>query len=358
MKRTSPPASTNVRRTAGRHCGAQRHLFRLGLAAAFASALAASPSRAADDSTSCFSIAGSGALVVGGDVFRQALLSATGDKMQADTVPQKTAAPATPKRCTGPDTAIPAAGPTNDNYYGTIDNKTKFRRFVKAACNGGSDQYFSIGPGIYYRNCQGGQGNNYIYFWGRPNGNASTCFGSTYPAMFAEASKAKSTPVTVDRMKSAFGGGIAGDDQPTYALGNMMAAILISESARDYLVIAENYMLMDLAAAGQVTPEQIVGGRCVPGATTCGNPDSGMNGVHPLAWGGAQAVMMTGGWGTNNGATSAFGKTFEANLVIKWLTSKGLVAKADQGACTVGKAFGTYTDPQQNAVKALFNSVF
>jgi hypothetical protein len=110
---------------------------------------------------------------------QKALLEASMDARRPDVLVQPSAPPTDPKRCTGVEAAIPSAAPTTANYYGSIDGKAKFRRFALQACS--SSQYCSIGKGIYFRNCTGGQGDGYIYF-GKADGNTCICFGSTYPA--------------------------------------------------------------------------------------------------------------------------------------------------------------------------------
>ncbi|AKU21295.1 hypothetical protein ACZ75_07185 [Massilia sp. NR 4-1] len=218
--------------------------------------------------------------------------------------------------------------------------------------------YFSMGKAIYYRSCLGGEHNNYIYFWGKQDGNASTCFGSTYPEMYELANSLKSNPLTLDRVKAVYGGGggITGDDPSTYALGNIMAAILVSEATRDNLVIPANYMLMDQVAAGKASLAQVLAGNCAVGASTCGNTRK-RDGLHPLAWGGAQGVMMTGGWGTSNGATSEFGKAFETDLTVTWLKSQDKVAPAASG-CDATRVLTNYGAGQQSILKGLFGTLF
>lgn len=338
---------------------------RQGMAAAIcAASFMVVGSSAADDRATCFSVNGANpALTVRGDVLRQALLAAANAKAVTDTALQPTTPPPSPKRCTGVNPSIPAAGPTSANYYGVLNTKTKFRRFAFKACAAAapSDQYFSMGKAIYYRSCQGGAGNNYVYFWGNQNGNASACFGSTYPEMFTVANSVAAKPVTAAQLKSVYtGSGLsASEDQPTYALGNMMAAILIAEAARDYLVIPANYMLIDRAMANKITPAKIVGGHCATGAATCNNNASPRDGAHPLAWGGAQAVMMTGGFAGAGGATSDFGQAFENDLIVAWLKDNNKITAAAAGTCGVSTAtFGSYTPVQQAALQAPFISVF
>ena len=308
----------------------------------------------ADERRTCFQINASGATVpVTGDALRLALLTTTMDKRTSDTPIAPTSPPASPKRCTGDPTVV--APPNNTNYFGDFKNKAQFRRLSATPCDGATAptlQYFSMGKAIYYRSCQGGAGNNYIHFWGKQDGNASNCFGSSYPDMFTMATSVKSNPLTVERVQATYNGtGIGGDDPSTYALGNIMAAILISEAARDVLVIPANYMLVDGLAAGSTTFEKVLAGRCPAYATGCGNPRQPQDGAHPLAWGGAMAVMMTGGWGTTNGATSDFGKAFETDLIVKWLTARKKVAVSGATCDSTRRA----TDQQRGY---LFNELF
>jgi hypothetical protein len=310
----------------------------------------------ADERRNCFSItSASPALVTSGDILRRAMLQAAVTKVNGDTALTAVAAPTSPTRCTGVNASIPTAAPTAANYYGTVTNKTKFRRFVGTACGGGAitGQYFSMGKAIYYRSCAGGAGNNYIYFWGKQDGNSSTCFGSTYPEMYTLANSVKTNPVTAARMNAVIDGtGLTEDTQPGYALGNMMAAILISEAARDYLVIPENYILMNKVTAGTNTPEQLIGGHCIPSATGCGNTAAKQDGVHPLAWGGALGAMMTGGgWGTTNGATSDFGMAYESDLVVGWLKGQNKITVSTTTQCTGG-------NPAAPQLQGLFDSLF
>lgn len=308
----------------------------------------------ADDRNTCFAVKGSD-IVAQGDVFRQALLARTNTAVNGATALSTKTLPDELTACKDST----QAAPISTNYYGYITNKAKLLSFVNTACGGGGRQYFSLGKAVYYRDCAGGAGNNYIYFWGMENGTRSTCFGSTYPEMYTEFTGANNNKApTADQMKAVYGGNMQTANQGDYALGNMMAAVLISEAARDYLVVPENYMLIDLLAAGKTTAVQIIGGHCAQASprSSCGNTAQALDGAHPLAWGGAQAAMMTGGWGTNNGATSDFGKGFENDLILSWLKNKALVQSGS--GCTPGKLFTTYTQPQQSTINKLFDSLF
>lgn len=322
------------------------------LRALFAVALLVPVISVADERRTCFKINAPGtSQTVNGDALRVALIGLTNNKKNSNSALRAIDPPASPQRCTGAATAIPA--PDRSNYFGDFKNKTQFRRLADKPCDGTAPtlQYFSMGKAIYYRNCQGGAGNNYIYFWGKQDGNASTCFGSSYPEMYTVATSLRSNPLTASRVQATFNGtGIGGDDASTYALGNIMAALQISEAARDIVVTPANYMLVDGLVAGSTTLEKVLSGRCPAHATGCGNPDKPQDGDHPLAWGGALGAMMTGGgWGTTNGATSEFGKGFETDLIVKWLTAKGKITKTS--TCN-----STQTADQQRSY--LFDELF
>lgn len=349
----------SVERTWQRRRRVRSTILKLAAAGAVVALFVVAENCRADDRRTCFAVTPTSTnIVVSGNVLRLAALAATMSTLGGDSALAATTAPSDPVRCTGVNTSIPAAGPTATNYYGAVTNKAKFRRFSQLACNnvGPVDQYFSMGKAIYYRNCHTGAGINYIYFWGKQDGNASTCFGSTYPEMYAIANST-SNPVTATRMATVYNNtGLTEDTQAGYALGNMMAAALIAESARDFLVIPENYMLMDRLAAGKITALQLIGGHCVGGAETCGNTAATQDGAHPLAWGGAQASMMTGGWGTSNGATSDFGMAFETDLIVNWLKDKNKIATTT-ASCPV-TTLGGYGGQQQTTIRGLFTSLF
>ncbi|MFT0172204.1 hypothetical protein ACLKMY_24880 [Paraburkholderia mimosarum] len=269
--------------------------------------------------------------------------------------------PNDPVRCTGADARIPDTVPTAQDYYGNVTSKQKFMRLVLRACMGqdNANQYFSMNRAIYVRRCGGGDYSNYIFFWGLQDSNPSQCFGSDYPTMYALANKNKKSPVTVSKMAAVYGkSGLDARSQEGYALGNAMAAILVSESARDYLVILENYMLMDLAGASAAKPDEIIGGRCVPNAASCQNPKSPQNGVHPIAWGGAKEAMMKRDWGVASGATSDFGMEFEGELVTKWARKFKAVSEAKAGQCPAPPVtYDDLTPEQQSYLRNLFSSL-
>ncbi|KVM57932.1 hypothetical protein WJ58_11995 [Burkholderia ubonensis] len=114
-------------------------------------------------------------------------------------------------------------------------------------------------------------------------------------------------------------------------------------------------MLMDLADAEKATPAQIIGGHCVPKARSCQNHGALQDGKHPIAWGGAQAIMMVNGWGQAAGANSAVGMAFEGNLSAEWTVAKGKVASTKVTQC--GKTFGGLNSDQQKAVRAVFEGI-
>jgi hypothetical protein len=312
---------------------------------------------AEDALTSCFQIkpkSGANFYALGG-VLRQSLLNVTATKFNVNMLSPE--APAGDfRRCTGIDPAIPNAGPTAANYFGHVSSKLKFLRMSRTNCgNGGvEDQYFSIGKAVYYRNCHAGNQVGYISFWGKEDGNSSSCFGLTYPEMFKVANT--SPKVTPERMAAIYGRGLPMNEQADYAIGNEMAGIQIAETARDWLVYAQNYMLVEQ----KIDPVRVIGGRC-PANTpsgTCQNTGERQDGLHPLAWGGAQAAMMTNGWGTNNGATSNYGMNFETQNIATWMIFKGAAASASASQCPIGQNFNNLTPAQQNALTDIFNPLF
>lgn len=326
-----------------------------------AAAVATAPAQA-DTRSSCFVVDMQGApFYVTGDVFRQAALNATTNRVNAALAVVAVEPPAGATRCTGVDARIPAAAPTAANYYGYFSTKEKFFRLaIRNACGAANPgQYFSMDKAIYYRNC-GGNYANYIFFWGLESNNPSACFGSDYPTMYAQANGNKKQPVTTDLMASAYTDQkFKADSKEAYALGNAMAAILISETARDYLVATENYMLVDLTGINKSSPELVIGGHCPRNTQqTCQNNNAVQNGLHPLAWGGAQGAMMTNGWGTNNGATSEFGQEFEATLITDWLRKRKPVASSNAGGCDdAGTVFANLPQNQQNFLLGFFAAV-
>lgn len=299
-----------------------------------------------------------------GDVFRQGLLVSTNNKWNAARTLKPVTPPLDATQCKGGSTEL-SDGPQDGNYLGNITNKSKFLSMAAMTCGTGasiSDQYFSIGDAIYYRNCNSGTQVGYVHFWGKPNGRKSECFGSTYPEMFAIASP-NSNPTTPKEMQAIYDntGSPQMTTQSNYALGNAMAAIQIAEAARDYLVYPINYMLIEQQKAA----EQIIGGHCPPRAPagTCQNVAVAQNGAHPLAWGGAQAAMMTGGWGTNNGATSEYGQAFEAEATVNWLLFKKLAVretlpKNGVSNCPVKQQFANLPQSDQQSIAGFFAPVF
>ncbi|KWE50817.1 hypothetical protein WL76_20775 [Burkholderia ubonensis] len=334
----------------------------LGIAAcSFAAAL--SFATQAQGATACYAVdMRGGPLYVTSDVLRDAALRVANARVAAAVNMPLTPVtpPPDPKRCDGASDHLPAAGPNNRNYFGNVVSPLKFLRLAAYQCAGadGQSQFFSMNQAIYYRQCGGGQYSNYIHFWGRANGNPSTCFASDYPTMFAKAAKDRKPADLLNAMKTVYSGGLSGTAANDQALGNAMAAILIAESNRDYLVNLENYMLMDLADAEKATPVQIIGGHCVPHAGSCQNRGATQDGKHPIAWGGAQATMMVNGWGQAAGANSAVGMTFEGNLSAEWAVAKGKVASAKVAQCgAVPPTYGNLPPDQQRAVRAVFEGI-
>ncbi|KVD37321.1 hypothetical protein WS61_25000 [Burkholderia sp. ABCPW 11] len=335
----------------------------LGIAAcSFAAAL--SFAAQAQGATACYAVAmRGGPLYVTSDVLREAALRVANAKV--DTVVERMklrpeAPPPDPKRCDGANDHLPAAGPDKRNYFGNVVSPLKFLRLAAYQCAGaeGRSQFFSMNEAIYYRQCGGGQYSNYIHFWGRANGNPSTCFASDYPTMFARAAKDRTSAELLKAMKTVYAGGLSGAAANDQALGNAMAAILIAESNRDYLVNLENYMLLDLADLKKATPEQIIGGHCVPNADSCQNRRESQDGKHPLAWGGAQETMMVNGWGQAAGANSPFGMRFEGHLSGEWAVAKEKVKSAKVAECgEFPPSYGDLNPDQQNAVKSVFEGI-
>ena len=128
-----------------------------------------------------------------------------------------------------------------------------------------------------------------------------------------------------------------------------MAAILISESlSPTCLVVPNNFMLMALANNKKISAEQIVGGHCVPGADTCRNPLLKQDGQHPIAWGGAQQSMMTGGGlADDNGPLPDFGQEFEDSLVVTWLKEQNKISNSKSTCATPTTFAGVATNKKQ-----------
>ncbi|KVK72496.1 hypothetical protein WJ47_10160 [Burkholderia ubonensis] len=333
----------------------------LGIAAcSFAAAL--SFATQAQGATDCYAVDMRGApLYVTSNVLREAALKIANDRVASARTKglDRADPPPAPKRCDGANNHLPAAGPNKHNYFGNVVSPLKFLRLAAYQCAGadGQSQFFSMNQAIYYRQCGGGQYSNYIHFWGRANESPSTCFASDYPTMFAKAVKGREKEDLLKAMKRVYSGGLSGTAANDQALGNAMAAILIAESNRDYLVNLENYMLMDLADVNQATPVQIIGGHCVPNAGSCQNRGEKQDGKHPIAWGGAQETMMVNGWGQAAGANSLFGMTFEGNLSAKWAVAKRKVEVASPEVTECAKTFGGLNEDQQNAVKNVFKDI-
>ncbi|MDF3201817.1 hypothetical protein P3C29_24295 [Pseudomonas sp. 1912-s] len=280
-------------------------------------------------------IKGAPPLYINDGILRTAALFVANTRINEATVLLPVDPPTDPLRCSGDTPGIPAEAPTRQNYFGNVASKQRFLQLAAKRCMGAgnANQYFSMNKAIYVRLCGGGDYSNYIYFWGKQDLNPSKCFKSDYPSMFAKANANRKEPVTATNMASVYGkAGLSSDTQESYALGNSMAALLISESSRDHLVLLENYMLMDLAAAKTVQPDQVIGGRCVPHADVCQNPNK-QDGVHPIAWGGAKEAMMAGEWGRNQGANSVFGERYESELIARWARKFAGVSTATGDQC-------------------------
>lgn len=343
--------------------------FRLSVATALAaSMIALLPAGAADVRRACYAITAKTSFYVTGEMLRRAALTKTNAVVNSDNAIGTTKAPAGPKQCTvgaqggGPPGNIPAMSSTN--YFGNLASRVAFRRFSQMPCGANLPQphrYFSMGDSLFYRQCAGGDGNGYVYFWGVANDNKSACFRDDYPSMFAIANANAKKPVTLAQMAQTYSGGLPASDDAANALKAAMAAVLIAESYRDILVVIENYMLMDVA---KVTPAMIIAGRCPSGlgamANQCLNPDAPKDGLHPIAWGRAQAVMMANNaWGYNAAATSDFGESFEASLIATWLVTMKpkQVATAKAGTCDPAKPYGNYLPDQRAAVESMFSEL-
>jgi hypothetical protein len=326
--------------------------------------LAAAPASAEDVRKACYAIRAQRPFNVSADILRQAAHDKIVEVIQQDKEISPSAPPAELKKCTpgslgaGPPGGIPS--PDKTNYYGNFTTRLAFRRFSQMACNGVAltmHRFFSMGDALFYRQCTGGNEVGFVYFWGLSNGKQSDCLAYDYPGMFAIADADKKHPVTLAQMAQTYSGGLAGTSSAVNALKNAMAAILISESYRDVLAIAENYMLMDVP---KVTPAVIIGGHCPQNlgaqASACENARAPKDGLHPLAWGGAQAVMMANrAWGYQAGATSDFGKAFEANMIAAWLVNKKSgVTKAAATTCDPNRAYRLYPPDQHTAIEDFF----
>jgi hypothetical protein len=280
---------------------------------------------------------------------------------------------------TAPDLSqatAPKPGSTNGEqigsaYYGAVASPAKFRALSELKCSDDvagrtkpwySNQFFSIGDMIFYRYCGGGDGTGYVYFWGM-DGTSSTCVASSYPAMYA----AMDPKLTLDALRQAEKNANVGTQNAAgQALGNAVAALLVAEAHRDYNLKYLNYMLPGIedsavpsgANKDRTATSAILAGYCPPNVGNgCQNPDKQGMGVHPLAWGGAQARMMTGGaWGHAAGATSDFGRNYEAGLIQRWLAASknGTPAKAGT-VCTLGVGAPI---PGQDAFVKLMNTTF
>lgn len=271
----------------------------------------------------------------------------------------------------------PKPGSTNGEqigsaYYGPVTSRTGFRRLSELKCSDDvagrtvpwfSNQFFSIGDMIFYRYCGGGDSTGYVYFWGMDNNQSSTCLASNYPAMFAAIDPALTLQALAQAEKT---GNVGTQNAAGQALGNAVAALLVAEAHRDYNLKYLNHMLPVIENSEVATgPNKdrtgvsaILAGYCPPnvGKDNCQNPTNQGMGVHPLAWGGAQARMMAGGWGRAAGATSDFGRNFEAGLIQRWLVASKNGAPAKAGTvCTLANGAAI---PGQDAFVKLLNDTF
>jgi hypothetical protein len=203
----------------------------------------------------CYGV-NSGEFYVSGNVFRQAALKAVSEKMDGAQELRAVARPQARTRCDDSSFENPLVMPqeiANGEYFGNIDNKQKFLN-LSAKCQR-IGQFFSIsGKEIYYRRCV----NDYVYYWGQASREQQLCFKEDYPSLFGEAGQ-----VRLDQMRAVYNGGGIEDSRGGAALGNAMAAILIGEVSRDWLVLVENYILIDKLSS---PPWLIIGGRCLAGS--------------------------------------------------------------------------------------------
>lgn len=253
-------------------------------------------------------------------------------------------------------------------YFGMVTSAGMFRKLAEMQCGAKASyphQFFMIGSTVLYRYCGGGDHNGYVYFWGWTDKSDSQCLNDTYPGMYKviDDSRPKGQKVprfSLDDVRAAETKGDLGKtlDKGTAALAADVAAQMVAESYRDSNLKYLNLMLLDIAKARKADADSILAGYCPIGvsATQCQNPNGRGKGYHPIAWGGAQAVMMAGkAWGRDAGANSAFGMNYEAGLIGQWLidTQKG---KPLTGAtCTA--TLPSEKDPDRITVTKLFNSL-
>jgi hypothetical protein len=274
------------------------------------------------------------ALKIDGKTFAatgQQILAILNGSIDYGSPPAATTPPsATP--CTNASGQTPAGtvNLTEGTYYGKIDSEAKFRGLAGLTCDAPPVyRFYSLGSAVYMKYCGPNAGNRvkgYIYFWGVEGAQGSQCFAGSYPSIYTEI-KGTRTASGADLIKVATHGDIGASDQAGYALGNAVSALTLGEAYRDANVVAENFMLYDLAASGVYDISRIIAGHCpadVPG-DICRNSRDPRDGMHPLAWGGAEKAMMSNGkWGYTKGATSPLGMAFEANLLETWLNAKQL----------------------------------
>lgn len=220
-------------------------------------------------------------------------------------------------------------------FYGSVASPLQFLVLALGAnsqCSGGgvySHHFFTIGDLVFYRYCGGGAGTGYIHFFGTTDGKASACFDGDYPTMYSRAvtrpgpGRPVLDAIAPRAVLAIAKAGVASTDAQSIGLANILAAQLIAEAQRDHFLALGNYMLYALMAAGVYTPESVLGGRC---PHTCGTTApkcqnrAGSTGVHPMAFGGAQACMTLGAFPGAAGANSADGIALENEIATLWAT--------------------------------------
>ena len=246
------------------------------------------------------------------------------------------------EKCTGAqsqalkDANFAAAGST---YYGAFSSPAHFRKMAELQCGGAggvAHQFFALGSAVYYRYCGGGDGNNYIYYYGIADKKTACVAGHDYPTMYAEVLKGRPKLTAAD-VRKASKGDLGKLDQAAFALGNATAAVLVAEAARDGTLKLANFLLLDIAEKKKLSPMALIGGVCPTGVpkNECQNADNYGVGIHPIAWGGAQAATTTGAWPgpTGTGLSKDVGKRLEARIVQQWLVAMKGASLQKKGAC-------------------------
>jgi hypothetical protein len=359
--------------------GAGRHRRLAAGAAVIALTIAAGlPDRAhATVLTDCYSFkAGKKDVNMTGDQLRLALNAAVRTAMQPPAnarVFAKVAAVPNAKRCEVPKDAktkqplfqmhpdmANARTLADGTWYGEFTSLRHFNTFAAIDCgtvaqNQPVNRFFSIGGAVYYRQCPLGQSDDkgYVFFWGDKDGKASDCQRYDYPSMYAGAKGA----TIDDYVAVAKNGNIGTANARGYALGNLMAAVLVAETMRDYNLAFLNSMLLELGKKNDWKLDTLFGGHCPKGSSTntCANRSADRDGRHPLAWGGAKESMMLTNWGGAQGANSDFGQEFETQIIVDWLTAFQSAGKAK--ACLTANAQANENvagRPSFEAVRELF----